>query len=508
MDEPTAQRPPWPLDVLVTVGGIETRTRDLLRSFFDPNDFLGIYLDIAKITEIMRASAKESFMAKADYSESHPDYRWQLVDVAEETQKATLALAPFQLQIRKSYRDNVPCIIKAVNEELQSALKCRVGPTRSERAAPRQLQRAAPIKRIKTGAATASGDSPAGARLEVDDIESNPIAGPKTGLERQKPPLEAVAKDEERRENAKHNLERALQSYINKLDNANARDSNRETEIFCDYARENYASRAAACLEGMPPMAPEDLFEFGDLSERRDLSGLPTIGDVFDLVNRVKVRRPEHWPDPIAYHPDDSLEMRNALRDLTRREHESFKWLLDEPSDAWFRPQIRDCVNECVRSKREEYQLRLAAPPPKDRASGNPALVPNDAKRRPNGPERSVQADATEASPADGKLGKPDGTPEVLRTSGRRGRRPNLQRRDAINIAIGKYGDAWRDHLSEIVDELDNNGVHLGDFHGTKIDLGDGSSTAASRWEHLDLAQGDERKKIIDALRKYSGPRN
>jgi hypothetical protein len=180
---------------------------------------------------------------------------------------------------------------------------------------------------------------------------------------RQKPPLEAVAKDEERRETAKHNLVRALQSYINKLDKANARDAHRETEIFCDYARENYASRAEAYLEAMSPTDPRVLFEVGDLTERRDLSGLPTIGDVLELVKGVKVQRPEHWPDPEIYREGDSLEMRGVLRDLIGREHESFEWLLEEPCSAWFRPQIRDCVNECVRAKREEYELRFPAPP-------------------------------------------------------------------------------------------------------------------------------------------------
>jgi hypothetical protein len=192
---------------------------------------------------------------------------------------------------------------------------------------------------------------------------------------RQRPSLEAVAEDEERREEAAQNLVRALQSYINKLDNANARDAVRETEIFCDYARENYASRAEARLNGLPPVDPQELFEVGDLIERRDLAGLPTIGDVFELVKRVKVRRPEHWPNPIAFHPDDDLEMRSVLRDITRREHESFQWLLEEPWAAWFRPQIRDCINECVRAKREEYALRFPTLPAADPASAQTTSV-------------------------------------------------------------------------------------------------------------------------------------
>jgi hypothetical protein len=45
--------------------------------------------------------------------------------------------------------------------------------------------------------------------------------------------------------------------------------------------------------------------------------------------------------------------------------------------------------------------------------------------------------------------------------------------------------------------------VSLGDFQGKKIDIGDDHCQTVSKWEHLDLAQEDERKKIIDALRKY-----
>jgi len=45
------------------------------------------------------------------------------------------------------------------------------------------------------------------------------------------------------------------------------------------------------------------------------------------------------------------------------REQVSFEWLLEKPCDAWFRPQIHDCVRECVRAKREEYELRFPTAP-------------------------------------------------------------------------------------------------------------------------------------------------
>jgi hypothetical protein len=171
-----------------------------------------------------------------------------------------------------------------------------------------------------------------------------------------RPSLEAVANDEERRANARKNLVRALQSYIDKLDNANERDAHRETEIFCDYARENYASRAEPYLTAMPRMDPAMLFETGDLTQRRDPAGLPTIGDVFDLAKRIRVRRPDHWPDRIKFVPGETAEMKDILRAITKREYESFEWLLEEPWDNWFRRQVRECLQECVAETRKAYE--------------------------------------------------------------------------------------------------------------------------------------------------------
>ena len=86
----------------------------------------------------------------------------------------------------------------------------------------------------------------------------------------------------------------------------------------------------------------------------------------------------------------------------------------------------------------------------------------------------------------------------------RRGRRRNQGRRDAIHKAIAKHGSAWRDHLSEIFAELDGDDVPLGDFQGREIDLGDGESTKVWKWDDLNLAQGEQLKQFIDALRKYA----
>ena len=92
----------------------------------------------------------------------------------------------------------------------------------------------------------------------------------------------------------------------------------------------------------------------------------------------------------------------------------------------------------------------------------------------------------------------------ISKTGKGRGRLPNKERRAAIRKAIQQQGERWRDHLPEVFTELDNQEVSLGDFSGFRIDLGDGESTQASNWADLDLAQGEQRKRVVDALRKYA----
>jgi hypothetical protein len=96
---------------------------------------------------------------------------------------------------------------------------------------------------------------------------------------------------------------------------------------------------------------------------------------------------------------------------------------------------------------------------------------------------------------------KSNGPEEAIR---RRGRHRNQGRRDAIRNAIAKHGREWRDHFSDIFRELDADDVPLGDFEGREIDLGDGQSTKVSKWDDLDYAQGEQRRQIIDVLRKYA----
>jgi hypothetical protein len=92
----------------------------------------------------------------------------------------------------------------------------------------------------------------------------------------------------------------------------------------------------------------------------------------------------------------------------------------------------------------------------------------------------------------------------VLKTGKRRGRRPNQERRDAMGSAIRTHSGQWRDHLNDILTELDRQEVPLGDFQSLKIDLDDGNSTPVSNWADLDLAVGEQRRRIVDTLRKYT----
>jgi hypothetical protein len=93
--------------------------------------------------------------------------------------------------------------------------------------------------------------------------------------------------------------------------------------------------------------------------------------------------------------------------------------------------------------------------------------------------------------------------PGARKAGKKRGRRADVRRRNAIHDAISAHGDEWRDHLSEILNELENREVRLGDFQTYRIDLGDGQSSSVSTWDDLDLAEGEQRALIIDALRKY-----
>jgi hypothetical protein len=129
---------------------------------------------------------------------------------------------------------------------------------------------------------------------------------------------------------------------------------------------------------------------------------------------------------------------------------------------------------------------------------------------RPDAPPSAEANDSRTGPPHDRGLQpheEPGASSEPLPALGlkpgkRRGRRRNQERRESIRSAIEKYGEEWRDHLSDILQELGNNNVRLGDFEGMEIALDD-QTIKASKWVDLDFAEGAQRKQIVDALRKY-----
>jgi hypothetical protein len=79
--------------------------------------------------------------------------------------------------------------------------------------------------------------------------------------------------------------------------------------------------------------------------------------------------------------------------------------------------------------------------------------------------------------------------------------RPPTKERAVIRQEIMKYGDEWREHLGPICAELDRKQVPLGSFYGKPIDM-DGEQTRIKKWSDLDLAQGAQRLRYLDTLRK------
>jgi hypothetical protein len=155
--------------------------------------------------------------------------------------------------------------------------------------------------------------------------------------------------------------------------------------------------------------------------------------------------------------------------------------------------------------------LRVDSLPPQSAESTEPWRAVEEARA---GAYSWLEARAAEQlHKAAGVVGQQPAQPEVaagdpVGAARRRGRRRNQERRGAIHDAITKHGDEWRDHLGEIFKELDSQEVPLGDFQGREIDLGDSQSQKVSSWEDLDLAEGEERAQIVDALRKYLDPGN
>jgi hypothetical protein len=144
----------------------------------------------------------------------------------------------------------------------------------------------------------------------------------------------------------------------------------------------------------------------------------------------------------------------------------SFSWLVCE---EWFISEIVRSIDERV----QHWKIRLCAAP---------------------------HADGT-------VLSSTPSSPPVRNPRGG-GRRPNPARRAAIRKTIQSHGDDWREHLNEIFEALDREEVPLGDFQGMRIELDDGKDLGVSKWSDLDLADGEQRRNVIDSLRKYRDERN
>jgi hypothetical protein len=119
-------------------------------------------------------------------------------------------------------------------------------------------------------------------------------------------------------------------------------------------------------------------------------------------------------------------------------------------------------------------------------------------------PEHAV---AHSSEPAQSSV--PASTPEnasrrVLKTGKKRGRLPNQERQDAIRTAIRAHGGHWREHLEDIFTELDSRKVPLGNFQKLRMNLDDGQNAQVSTWADLGLAEGVQRRQIVDVLRKYA----
>jgi hypothetical protein len=114
-------------------------------------------------------------------------------------------------------------------------------------------------------------------------------------------------------------------------------------------------------------------------------------------------------------------------------------------------------------------------------------------------------ADSSEPAQSSVPVSTPENAPRrVLKNGKRLGRLPNQKRRDAIRTAIRAVGDQWRNHLDDIFIELDSQKVPLGDFATLKINLDDGQRAPVSSWADLGLAEGKQRRRIVDVLRKYT----
>jgi hypothetical protein len=128
MQQASTRSPNWPLHLHETVGNIETRTRKCLEGCLAGEPHVaGVFLDVDKVTMILRASAAESFQATASFYESHTGFcRQWLEEEMARTVMATLCLAPVGFIFSSSYNEARPSIRKELERELCLILEKRL----------------------------------------------------------------------------------------------------------------------------------------------------------------------------------------------------------------------------------------------------------------------------------------------------------------------------------------------------------------------------------------------
>ena len=186
-------------------------------------------------------------------------------------------------------------------------------------------------------------------------------------------PLTFIGEDQDRRAQAKSELEFALQSYTKAVSRERELDLQPLSEIWCQYAGTIYDSLAQS-YHGLPGN-PQALF-----GESGVMAGGQTRAEVEEDLKRVRVARPEHWPDPEIYRDGDSPKIRRAMRGILVGEDVGFAYLLDEP---WFMGQITDCLAERVQHWKDRFAEGRQQPPPRQPVQQHPVLEPNSAIASP-----------------------------------------------------------------------------------------------------------------------------
>jgi len=186
-------------------------------------------------------------------------------------------------------------------------------------------------------------------------------------------PLKWISDDQDRRAQAKKDLEIALQSYTKAVSRERELDLQPLAEIWCQYVVAMYDSLAES-YQGLPG-DPKVLF-----GESGVLAGGQTRFELEADIKRLRVPRPEHWPDPEIYRDGDSPKIRRAMRRILVGKDVGFAYLLDEP---WFLGQITDCLGERVQHWKDRFAGSRQPPPPRQPVQQDSVPKPNSADSNP-----------------------------------------------------------------------------------------------------------------------------